>query len=727
MMSVRKGSAPIGAILAVMFLCSCGSGNKSSSSGDITQDGSADQVGADIAGDLLDGHVPPADAMGELSTDQVQGDTRVGDLGDVDTDVQDPPQDWHLQAIASCEPGTIACDKSLSDQPAGTYRSDFFYPFEKYPELGNKTIEGGRIQIAAVSKTSGAVTKVELNGTDVTHLAFPEVLANVETPEDVLALTVPGTYHWVHVWPFVLQSDQPFFLAFHVGTLALEGASEVTVKITTEAGLALEGQVPIAKPLVPLTFVTTSADLGTVIVHARNEDVVPHTLTALEVQGRDVTSFACIPKTLLGAGESVMWTIPLCKALQLGEAWTVVARFQDAPASVGVGRVIMPHYPIHSWVSESDCPYPTANWENYLAHRAKGFDTPFLRGSFNKEGCNNATSEGIIAASVSIPDQFFLLDEWANPGTTDYSHVARLLGDEVDSDVEDKPWRVSRDAKRSWTEHPGMTTYIGAARHRPNGTFSGIADIQGMDIYFASCAPTILSQTLPGLRAPYDYFRAVQQNQRPGPTWFYSQGLASGWIGNPNATELKVSAMSVVAAAAKGLMYFMTPMEQVAKFPGTWEAMGEVNRVIRGIRQFLREGEATGGASATAQGILVEAIRSADAIVIPVVNVTAQTELDYSRCLFEEDAHWILADVLTDVSVLVPDDFAVADLIEVVDGQVLSPSEAISAQGRTLRIEAVALSDATPYRVFVLIRSSEVAGRIEAAMQIPEVSNPALP
>jgi len=385
----------------------------------------------------------------------------------------------------------------------------------------------------------------------------------------------------------------------------------------------------------------------------------------------------------------------------------------------------MPHFPIHSWVKEKDCPYPGANWANYMAHRERGFDMPFMRSSFYGEACNDATSQSIVEASKGITDQYFLLDEWADPGTEDYSRVARLLGDEVDSNRDDKPFRVSRDAKRSWTQQPGMTTYIGAARHRPNGAFAGIADIQGMDIYFASCAPSILSQMLPGLRAPYDYFKAVIRNHRPNTTWFYSQGIHDGWVGTPNAPELKVSAMSVVVSGAKGLMYFMTNMKLVEKYADTWEAMGQVNRDIRSIRRLLREGDATGGAKATAPDVLIEAIRSKGAIVVPIVNVSPEKALDFSRCIIEgEDAHWVFADVTTDVTVEVPVDFTVAHFLEVDGAEIVTPDLEIWAQGRTIHIKGVSLTEERPYRILVLAADQETVDRISEDLIIPEVSDP---
>lgn len=660
---------------------------------------------------------PPSDAVD--APDRIDADVLPDDPG---------PEaiDWHLPALSACQPAATACEAAPAELPAlASLRADYFLPYEQYPEDRIDDPAGGRrVQVAAVAVAGGTITKVEIRGRDVTPLALPRGQSG-PTPPEVLALTGDGKMQWVHVWPLALTAGEPFLVAFHADDAALDGEATIPIRVTTDAGIALEAEVPLARPAVPVTYVTTSPDLGSILVHARNDDTVPRTLVDLTVNGLDVTDAACIASRTLQPGRTALWTVPLCRPLQPGAPWTVVARFEGAPASVGVGRVILPLFPIHAWVNESECPFPGANRDNYLAHRDKGFDMPFLRGSFAAEGCNNATAAEIVSRSAHIPDQYYLLDEWANVDGLDDSRLARLLGDEVDDRIEDKPYLVSQDAKANWLQSPRMTTYIGGARHRRTGAFAGIADVQGFDIYFAACAPSILDGALPPMRAPFDYCQAVRRNQMPGPNWFYSQGIA-GWgpdesRRDPDAMELKVSAMSVAACGSKGLMYFMTNLERSAAVPATWEAMGEVNRVLRAVREFLREGDATGGARAADPDVLLDAIRSRDAIVVPVVNAKALQVVDYVRCLFETDPHWVLADVTTDVTVTIPDDFAVADLWEVVDGAVVPVAEAAFARGRELTIPGVALSNDRPYRMFVLARTADVADRMRAAVPMADV------
>ena len=682
-------------------------------------------------GDSLDASVDGGlDGGVDLSSDPGPVDASGLEEAAVDTAAPDgddggpEPADWHLPALTACPAGTDACAAPAAiGGPASSSRRDFFYPYDLYPEASIPDPRGSRVQVAALAAAGGAVTKVELLGTDVTTFALPAG-ADAPAPPEVQALVGPDGWQWVHVWPLVPVAGEPLFVTFHLGTALLAGKTTLPVRVTTAGGVALEADVPVAEPVVPLTYVTTTDDLATLLVHVVNADAVAHTLAALEVNGRDLTTAACLPSTTLRPGEAALWRVPLCAPLAIGQAWTVVARFADAPASVGVGRTVLPRFPIEGWGRDSECALPGANASNYAEVRAKGFDMFFLRSNYaSKEGCNGATAATILQAAAPEPDVLFMLDEWAPPDGLDLSRQVRLLGDEVDTDQPDKPWRVSQDAKASWVAHPGLTTYIGGARHRRTGAFAGLADLQGFDIYVAACAPKMLDGGhWPSLRAPYDYCRAVRANQLPNPQWFYSQGIAGGWNldtdpptpRQPDAAELKVQAMTVAVCGSKGLMVFQTDLESAALVPATWEAVGQVNRDLRVVRELLREGD-TLGARASVEGVLVDAIRARDALVVPVVNAAAAVEMKEVRCFTEKDPHWVLAEVTTDVTVTIPDDLAVADVLEVAGGQLTTLAAGVSATGRDLTLAGVTLSPDVPYRLYVVAATADAAARLSAA------------
>lgn len=646
------------------------------------------------------------------SSPAAPGDTDATD--GTDTDTETGPA-WALAAVAACPPPAAEAAPVPDTAPAAGRRADVFYPYERYPEDKIPDPTGGRVQVALIAAAEGDVTAVEIDGIDVTAMALPAE-ATSPVPAAVTTLIETHRFDWVHVQPFRAVTGAPMFVNFHARGGAAVGGDSVRIIVRTATGTAVDATVPLAPAPVPLTYVTTTADFTRVLVYLRNTDAAPHTIAGITVNGRDETARACIPYRTLAPGASIMIALP-ARDLGLGRVLNVIVRFTDAPPAVGTGRVTAEHYPIHTWPVEDECPLPGANVAGYAAHRARAFDTFFTRSLYDKPICGGATAAAIATAALAEPDAYLLFDEWAPaPAEGDRRRFARLLGDEVDDDKPAKPWIVSQDAKRSWRSDPQLTTYIGGARHRRTGRFAGVSDVQGFDIYFAACAPSILVVTNPPLRAPYDYFRAVAANHAPGPTWFYAQGLHGGWQGRqPDPTELDVAVMSVVAAAGKGLMYFQTDLALATRFSATWDQMGRVNRVVRAVRTLLREGDETGGAAASEPEVLTAAIRGPDAIVVPVVNVTAEQTVTFRDCYVTEDPHWRLAAVAPDVTVRVPDDFAVADVFEVTPAGTADVAETIGAAGRDLTFTAVGMEQARPYRLFVLARSADLRARVQTA------------
>ncbi|HOU52946.1 MAG TPA: hypothetical protein PLQ97_03370 [Myxococcota bacterium] len=719
-------------MLASLMVLAWACGGGGTSAGDLPGDpgtGDAPTVPEDLSMDARD--PVPADLPGSEAGDVQEGVDEDGVLdvpadGDGGTEEGPVPGDWRMPALRTCQASRDPCEAEAAlIEPVGSVRRDFFLPYDQYPEDDlPDPAEGRRVQVVAVAGTSGVVTGVQVGDLDVTALALPAESSS-SVPEAVTALVDRG-WHFLHVWPMTLAAGSPFWITWHQDDPALDTGTSVRVRVWTDQGTALDALVPLAPPGdVRLTYVTTADDHRTLLVHLRNDAPGPRTLRRIRVNGLDLTEAACIPDPVLAPGATALWTVPLCKALSPGDPWTVITEFEEGPPAVGAGRVVMPHFPIHAWVNSDDCPFPGADFQNFRAHWDQGFDTPFLRGAFPQEHCQYATAREVVSKSQHLPGWHSLLDEWADIGDLDDTRVARLLGDEVDSNRRDKPWRVSQDAKRSFLRRPRMTTCIGGARHRMTGAYAGIADVQGFDIYFAACAPSILVGQIPPLRAPLDYCRAVRENQAPGPVWFYSQGLA-GWndTRDPDPMELKVSALSVMACGAKGLMYFQTDLGRARAVPATWEAMGEVNRVFRAVRRFLREGDPTGAASATDPDVWTEAIRSREALVVPVINGKVDQGLDLVRCLFEDDPHWSLQPVVVDVRVRVPEDFSVEALWEVEDGQVRPVTDGAFSEGRDLVLPQVSLDNDRPYRVFVLGRDPGIAARMAADMAISDPGPP---
>lgn len=699
------------AALLLFPACDTGSGPGDSISpdGDIADGDLSDGDTPD--GDLPDGDSPDGD--GEPDGDEPDGD---GDAdGDTPPDGDEPDGDtqptWTpIAARDVCAPTAAACDASTPvDGLYAAYRKDHFLPYEDYPEASiPDPVHGGRVQIVGRAAYSGAVRAVLLNGVNVDLMTD-----NIEYRNDTGTIWL----HWVHVWPRQALAGEPIWVAFHSHNTAFDEQETMHIEVSGDEGALLAGDFRLDASPVAITYVTTNETYDEVLIHVRNRDSAPQTLERLVFNGRDVTATSCIPNRVLEPGAHALWSVPLCEATRRGAAYTVVAEFSDAPPAVGAGRVIAAFFPVHTWPQSPDCPFPGGSEANFLEHRAHGFDTFFVaRGQYDYEGCNAVTDQEAFAASLAH-DDIWMMHERSMAAPQDTSRFIRFIGDEADKDIKGNPLEKSLHSIRFWQENPEVATYLGGSRNRHTAAFAGVADIQGMDIYIGACPPYILDfGNFPPLRSVYDYALTTKLNHMPLTTWVYSQGFSSAWNIQPNVAEARISTMSVILAGAKGLMYFQTNLSRARDYAETWEGIGLINRDIRGLRPYLREGEISGLAHA-AEDALVEVIRTRDVLVVGVMNLKTLQETTDFGCITETAFEYIMDDHEVDIRFDVPADMAVAGGFEVSDAAI----QEIQAfrDGRTITIPSVRLSHRLPNRFYVFASDPEateaaVRGRLEA-------------
>jgi hypothetical protein len=622
------------------------------------------------------------------------------------------PATLPLDAVATCGHTANSCSAAAAPAVSAGYRKDFFYPYSVYPEASiPDPTNGGRVQIAATAQVSGTIEHVLLNGVDLTTLYGD------------------GGLDWYHAWPNPTQVGAPLWIAFHSHSPTLDQLAQATVTVQTDAGDALNAVFPIQTTPVELTSVSLNVALDTVLAHVKNSDTKSHTLSKLFVNGLDVTDVACIPMKTLEPAATMLVTVPLCAATAPGAAWTVALESADAPVAVGVGRVVPPFYPIETWPPVDNCPFPDESNDSFEAHLQHGFDTFFVQNGFP---CNVTDGNDILQSFADTPNVFSMPDvELTLPNASNPHVAARFCGDEADVNLSNAA-SIQQCADGFWAETPSLPTYVGGSRNRYSGAFAGTTDIQGMDFYVCDCAPHVTDfGNFPPFRGAYDYAVAARRNQAPLPTWTYTQGFSGVWdvAANPSTehrqltpAEMRAEAMSVIASGTKGLMYFQTELNEAALFPESWAALGAFNADLRSVRDVLRDGAATGGASADAQTI-VEAIRGPDAIVVPAVSLVfvdnfaapAESATNDVYCGIGENLHWQWAPHTTDIQVQVPEDLGVVDVFEVLAGT-LQPVTT-SVHGRQVTLHAVSMNEEVPARLFVLASSAAVRARVTASFQ----------
>lgn len=679
------------------------------------------------------------DAAGDTSDPagpDVPDPAEVAGGSEEDTDTADEAV-LTLQASATCTPTAEACAAlPTTDGLFASYRKDSYFPDDVYSEYTDAPVDGGRFHIAGIASAGGAVNAVRIGGTSVVDLLAPP----------------SPSIEWYHVWPDPVVVGEPVWVAFHSRDSAWDMAASGTVTVETTEGLALDGTFPVAITPIPLTYVTVSDDRTERLVHLHNGADVPHELTALRVDGRDVLAggVACVADPVIAPGSSLLVRVPLCEPATLGSAWTVVAEFAgDAAPAVGVGRTLRPHYVIEAWPSSGDCAAPPSDGDpsaeaSYGSHLDAGFDTLYLYwGASNK--CPYQTTQLVNEHFPSDAHDVYALigDDFLgkrDPATaiTDTSAVAGFLtGDESDGQVylddgSPKPEQKAALARELWSMYPELTVYNGAMTNGNVGTFAGMTDVQGIDVYIAACAPHITeSGVFRPITAPHDYLLNARNNHMPGTTWFYAQGLSSVWNGGnedaviyvqPDPQELLIQAFMTLTAGSKGLMWFQTGLSEARHAPERWIAIAQANWMIRSVRPHLREGDLIHAATASVgQEVLVEAVRSPRALVVPVINTSAAEVVDDLACLEMlldlVVPHWLLNDVTTDLDVAVPPDFAVADAFEVgLDLTVQSPAYSIDAATRTVQFPDLALSNDVPVRLLVVAADADVRTETAAVL-----------
>lgn len=737
-------------LLPLLVCIACGGGSdraedaRADSGADSEVDGTdassdAEDASVDTPPDLVDEPAPDADSDADSGPDSdaaedTEADT--DDAGDVDADVRVPvtPTFGSLDPAASCVAEVDVCSLAVSATGvAASYRKDAYFPDEVYREYTDPPLDGGRFHIAAVAAASGRITEVRVDGLPVT--------VRLEPGEG----GTPPTMEWYHVWPDPAVAGQPVWVAFHSRDPAWDAAASARLEVLAGEQVVVDGVFDVGITPGPLTWVTTDESGTERLIHLRNDSDATLVIEDVIVNGVRVLSggAACVAERELGPGQTRLIRVPLCGDPEYGSAWTVVVEYADAAPAVGVGRTLRPHYVVEAWPRSSDCPVPIdaedepAGTVSFEEHQAAGFDTMYLYWGGGPPDCPSTTADVVNRLAARHDDAFVLIGDDFLPRIgdgpspiTDTSRVAGFLtGDESDGQIYGEDGRPRAEgkaskARRLWALHPELTVYNGGMTNGHVGTFAGMTDVQGMDVYLAACAPHI-TVYYPTVRQPFDYLRNTRDNHMPLPTWLYAQGVHSGWNWGsdpvyhvqPDPQEILVQAMYVAAAGGKGLMWFQTTRAEALHAPERWQAIADANWMIRGVRRLLYEGDPTGATRSEGETI-VEAIRGPDAIVVPVINQSVVQHVDDPACLRaifdpENPPHWIFGDQTVDVWVDVAADQGVVDVFELtLDGRIVDAAYSADADERTVRLHDVALSNALPIRLYVLAADDGIRAEV---------------
>lgn len=633
-----------------------------------------------------------------------------------------------IDPLTCCKPSVTSCEamsEPVNSAIYASFRKDFYYEHYSEGDLTNPNpapLDGGRFHITGISAVTGKVTALKINGVNV---------------DDIIA---QKKMVWAAPYPFDVKAGEQIWVSFHSQEKSWDTDKTATVTVETDNGNALNGTFPVNRIEIPFTFVTTSENYSELIMHVHNRTGISQKLEKLFYNGYDITDAACIPEKIIPAGQSAMWTFDLCEPAEPGDLWTVTAEFDKAVPSTAGGRIIREFYPVETWQSTSDCPFPNSNNNNYLRNREAGIDTFYLHGGTgNTCGFNNID----LVENVSIENDFWIMAERNVMKTAEGNRAisktdrvaAYFAGDESDTRIYNSegeyatvPYeKYKNHTEFSWKNYPEIPVYLGGSRHRYTGAFAGCTDIQGFDFYIAACAPhiTVVEANMPPLRAAFDMLLSVRENHMPLPTWLYSQALGTMWeitwpplVGTekfkrvPNAMEQRLSIASVLAAGAKGMMYFQTNMALADANPATWDEIKGMGKDIKGLRKFLRVAD-FGNPLATDENTVATLLRGEEILILVVINLANTGPLTEAACQTVKDPHWKLVDSFPTVTFDIPSDIGIEEMFEVRNGTISDINYAsIDKLQRKATLTGIPLSDAIPSRIFVFAANKEIKTEI---------------
>ncbi len=317
--------------------------------------------------DASDDGVDAADASD--ATDDVQTDTPPDGSGDATdaADAIDVPGDGSGDADAGRDPSVWGepivlplaarrarcasaptCPATVTrTAAAASYRKDFFYPYELYPDAGiDDPIHGGRVQVAGIAEGSGEVTGVWINNVAVADIDGTEALT------------------WYHVYPPVAVDGAPLWVNFHTRDPGWDSRESFTVRVQSGEDVLLDTTLPVAVSPVAVRCVVPVEDYSALDIFLENTRAQGDSVTGLFLNGIDVTAAACAGGLALAPAANTRIRVPLCAPLARGDVWTLVADMASGAQAVATGRVTQPFFGIETWGQSSDCAFPGGDQES---------------------------------------------------------------------------------------------------------------------------------------------------------------------------------------------------------------------------------------------------------------------------------------------------------------------------------------------------------------------------
>jgi hypothetical protein len=209
------------------------------------------------------------------------------------------------------------------------------------------------------------------------------------------------------------------WVVFHSRKDKWDTVKSANITLLAGSTVLLDGGFKVYQPPVVLSYVTTTSDYKSAVVHVQNTQSSSATVASIVFNGQTFNASECGSPNVVPPNQNNVWVVPLSSPLSSGTLWTVVITYTGGiPPTVGGGRVIKPHFPVEHWPKSTDCPYPGINDKNYkFLKDTTSFDTWFL---YDTKKCS--TTQEDIANNLAAKNGFYVFFD----NDVDTSKVCRM-------------------------------------------------------------------------------------------------------------------------------------------------------------------------------------------------------------------------------------------------------------------------------------------------------------
>ena len=574
------------------------------------------------------------------------------------------------------------------------YRGDIMLSEHHYPEDFSHPSGGGRVHYTIPSSVAYAAAEMPYT---------VQIKVNGNTRSIKLASdgSLPKELNWIHA---DLSSAGILWVSLHSNSDSdLGSISHIKVTDNKKQTLCDVDLTILVKDYdVKTTYVTTTNNFTTLVVHVHNDNKDTQTINDIIVDGASTGT-----KVTMGTNEHRVFTFPTKKFE--GAVWTVNLEMSDGTLVGNGGRIGKELFPMMVWQHSEQCPFPSTNATNFQTY-TQDFDLNSFLLTKGYE-CNgdaldilkDAPSHNYtLFADASYDDT----DKNPSPLASLTDGIAAIFaGDEVDGNVDnaERQWQTSMQFR---SRLPSQMTYQGGKTYSWCGTFAGITDIQGKDFYIAGCAPHITSATSTmRIQGSLDYIKNTRDNHMPLTVWAYSQFIHS-WDEQPNSNEIMVQIASVVAGGSKGLMLFQ--IDPSYKGSSWLDAVSGVLKPLQLLGEEFRVGDIMGAVfdkDDSDDESTVAVVRSLDKLVVIVINTNVSGYNDLT-CYAHISDHWnFKSHTISKLKITLPSDLQNLSKIQQVDSDGYGEAKDVDFEKKSGEVELKNIKlgeDPTCVRFFVI-------------------------